>query len=234
MLAYTKKFDQLDANQASGLEISPAQLQEYVSQINDQQLQAIQTAAKRIRSYAEKQSLESWSTTDENGNQLRQKVTPLERVGVYVPGGKAAYPSSVLMNSIPAKVAGVDCIIMVVPTPNGEINPMVMAAASIAGVDRVFTVGGAQAIAALAFGTETIPQVDKIVGPGNAYVASAKQQVFGQVGIDMLAGPSEVLVICDASANPEWVAMDLFSQACLLYTSPSPRDQRGSRMPSSA
>ena len=213
MLAYTKKFDQLDVNQASGLEISPAQLQEYVSQISDQQLQALQTAAKRIRSYAEKQSLESWSTTDKDGNQLGQKVTPLERVGVYVPGGKAAYPSSVLMNSIPANVAGVDCIIMVVPTPNGEINPMVMAAASIAGVDRVFTVGGAQAIAALAFGTETIPKVDKIVGPGNAYVASAKQQVFGQVGIDMLAGPSEVLVICDASANPEWVAMDLFSQA---------------------
>ncbi len=213
LLAFTKKFDQLGVDQASGLEISQTQLQDYVSQISDEQHQALQTAANRIRAYAEKQSLESWTETDEDGNQLGQKVTPLERVGVYVPGGKAAYPSSVLMNTVPAKVAGVDEIIMVVPTPNGEINPMVMAAASIAGVDRVFTIGGAQAVAALAYGTETIPKVDKIVGPGNAYVASAKQQVFGQVGIDMLAGPSEVLVICDESANPEWVAMDLFSQA---------------------
>ncbi len=213
LLNYTKKFDQLDVELVSALEISQAQLQAYVSQISDQQHQALQAATSRIRDYAEKQGLESWSTKDEDGNELGQLVTPLEKVGVYVPGGKAAYPSSVLMNTIPAKVAGVDCIVMVVPTPSGEINPMVMAAAAIAEVDRVFTIGGAQAVAALAYGTETIPQVDKIVGPGNAYVASAKQQVFGQVGIDMLAGPSEVLVICDASANPEWVAMDLFSQA---------------------
>ena len=213
LLSYTKKFDQLNVNQASALELSQTEIKAYISQISDQQHQALLAAASRIRSYAEKQGLESWSTKDEDGNELGQLVTPLEKVGVYVPGGKAAYPSSVLMNTIPAKVAGVDCIIMVVPTPNGEINPMVMAAASIAGVNRVFTIGGAQAVAALAYGTETIPQVDKIVGPGNAYVASAKQQVFGQVGIDMLAGPSEVLVICDASANPEWVAMDLFSQA---------------------
>ena len=213
LLNYTKEFDRLSVEQAHALEISQAQMQEYISQITDQQNQALRTAAERIRKYADKQGLESWSSIDEDGNKLGQRVTPLEKVGVYVPGGKAAYPSSVLMNTIPAKVAGVDSIIMVVPTPDGEVNPMVMAAAVIAGVDRVFTIGGAQAVAALAYGTETIPQVDKIVGPGNAYVASAKQQVFGQVGIDMLAGPSEVLVICDASANPEWVAMDLFSQA---------------------
>ncbi|MEM7400760.1 MAG: histidinol dehydrogenase [Pseudomonadota bacterium] len=213
LLSYTKKFDQLDVERVSALEISQEKLQEYISQISDQQHQALQAAASRIRDYANKQGLQSWSTKDEDGNELGQQVTPLEKVGVYVPGGKAAYPSSVLMNTIPAKVAGVDCIVMVVPTPNGEINPMVMASAAIAEVDRVFTIGGAQAVAALAYGTETIPQVDKIVGPGNAYVASAKQQVFGQVGIDMLAGPSEVLVICDESANPEWVAMDLFSQA---------------------
>lgn len=213
LLEYTKKFDQLDVNQVADLEISQAQLQEYVSQISDKQSQALHAAAKRIRTYAEKQSLQSWLEKDDDGNQLGQKITSLEKVGIYVPGGKAAYPSSVLMNALPAKVAGVENIYMVVPTPKGEINPMVMAAAAIAGVDRVFTIGGAQAVAALAFGTETIPKVDKIVGPGNAYVASAKQQVFGQVGIDMLAGPSEVLIICDASANPEWVAMDLFSQA---------------------
>ncbi|MGH1537312.1 MAG: histidinol dehydrogenase [Gammaproteobacteria bacterium] len=213
LLTYTKKFDQVDVSQASELEISQSQLQEYLEQISAEQRNALKVAAGRIRDYAEKQSLKSWSSKDEDGNELGQVVTALEKVGVYVPGGKAAYPSSVLMNVIPAKVAGVDSIIMVVPTPNGEINNMVMAAASIAGVDRVFTIGGAQAVAALAYGTDTIPQVDKIVGPGNAYVASAKQQVFGQVGIDMIAGPSEILVICDDSANPEWVAMDLFSQA---------------------
>jgi len=213
LLAYTKKFDLVSAAQVSELEISKKQMQAALTRISEEQRQALEAAAKRIRDYAKKQSLQSWSTQDEDGNDVGQVVSALEKVGVYVPGGKAAYPSSVLMNAIPANVAGVDSIIMVVPTPNGEVNDMVMAAASIAGVDRAFTVGGAQAIAALAYGTETVPKVDKIVGPGNAYVASAKQQVFGQVGIDMIAGPSEVLVICDDSANPEWVAMDLFSQA---------------------
>jgi len=190
LLAYTKKFDQLDVTQASSLEISQQQLKEYLKKISTEQRNALEVSATRIRNHAEKQGLTSWSTIDEDGNELGQMVTPLEKVGVYVPGGK-----------------------VVVPTPNGEINDMVMAAAAIAGVDRVFTIGGAQAVAALAYGTATIPQVDKIVGPGNAYVASAKQQVFGKVGIDMIAGPSEILVICDESANPEWVAMDLFSQA---------------------
>jgi histidinol dehydrogenase len=213
LLAYTKKFDQVAATQVSELEISQAQMQEYLKQISVEQHNALKVAAKRIRDYAEKQSLQSWSTKDEEGNEVGQVVTALERVGVYVPGGKAAYPSSVLMNVIPAKVAGVESIVMVVPTPKSEVNAMVMAAASISGVDRVFTIGGAQAVAALAYGTETVPRVDKIVGPGNAYVASAKQQVFGQVGIDMIAGPSEVLVISDDSANPMWVAIDLFSQA---------------------
>lgn len=213
LLAYTEKFDQVCAAQVSELEISKKQMQAALTRISDEQRQALEAAANRIRDYANKQSLQSWSSKDEDGNEVGQVVSALEKVGVYVPGGKAAYPSSVLMNAIPANVAGVDSIIMVVPTPNGEVNDMVMAAASIAGVDRAFTVGGAQAVAALAYGTETVPKVDKIVGPGNAYVASAKQQVFGQVGIDMIAGPSEVLVICDDSANPEWVAMDLFSQA---------------------
>jgi histidinol dehydrogenase len=213
LLAYTKKFDQVSAVQVSELEVSRQQMQAALTQIRGDQRQALVTAAKRIRGYAEKQSLQSWSTKDEDGNEVGQVVSALEKVGIYVPGGKAAYPSSVLMNAIPANVAGVDSITMVVPAPNGEVNKMVMAAAAIAGVDRAFTIGGAQAVAALALGTETIPKVDKIVGPGNSYVASAKQQVFGQVGIDMIAGPSEVLVICDDSANPEWVAMDLFSQA---------------------
>ncbi len=213
LLSYTKKFDQLDVKQVSELEISQIQLQGYLEKISSEQRNALKVAAKRIHDHAELQGLKTWSIKDEDGNELGQVVTALEKVGVYVPGGKASYPSSVLMNVIPAKVAGVDSIIMVVPTPNGEINDMVMAAASIAGVDRVFTIGGAQAVAALAYGTKTIPKVDKIVGPGNAYVASAKQQVFGKVGIDMIAGPSEVLVICDGTANPEWVAMDLFSQA---------------------
>jgi len=213
LLAYTKKFDQVNVSNVSELEVSQTQLQEYLEKISAKQRNALEIAANRIREYANQQGLKSWTSTDEDGNELGQVVTAIEKVGVYVPGGKAAYPSSVLMNVIPAKVAGVANIIMVVPSPQGEINQMVMAAAAIAGVDQVFTIGGAQAVAALAYGTETISQVDKIVGPGNAYVASAKQQVFGQVGIDMIAGPSEILVICDASANPEWVAMDLFSQA---------------------
>ncbi len=213
LLSFTQKFDQVSAIDVSELEISKQQMEEALTKISSHQRQALKAAAKRIRGYAEKQNLQSWSTKDDDGNEVGQVVTAIEKVGIYVPGGKAAYPSSVLMNAIPAKVAGVDSIIMVVPTPNSELNNMVMAAACIAGVDRVFTIGGAQAVAALAYGTETIPKVDKIVGPGNAYVASAKQQVFGKVGIDMIAGPSEVLVICDESANPEWVAMDLFSQA---------------------
>ena len=213
LLSLTEKFDQVSAAKVSELEFSKQQMKEALTKISSEQRQALEAAAMRIQEYAEKQCLQSWSTKDVDGNEVGQLVTPLEKVGVYVPGGKAAYPSSVLMNVIPAKVAGVDSIVMVVPTPHGEVNNMVMAAASIAGVDRAFTVGGAQAVAALAYGTETIPKVDKIVGPGNAYVASAKQQVFGVVGIDMIAGPSEVLVICDESANPKWVAMDLFSQA---------------------
>ncbi len=213
LLSFTEKFDSLNAANVSELEVSKQQMQDALKNISTEKRQALEAAAKRIYEYAEKQSLQSWSTKDDDGNEMGQVVTPLEKVGIYVPGGKAAYPSSVLMNAIPAKVAGVDSIIMVVPTPNGEVNEMVMAAAAVAGVDKAFTVGGAQAVAALAYGTETIPKVDKIVGPGNAYVASAKQQVFGVVGIDMIAGPSEVLVICDESANPEWVAMDLFSQA---------------------
>jgi histidinol dehydrogenase len=213
LLAYTQKFDRVNATQVSELELSKQQMKEALTKISSDQRQALESAAKRISEYAEKQNLQSWSTKDDDDNEVGQIVTALEKVGIYVPGGKAAYPSSVLMNAIPAKVAGVESIVMVVPTPDGEVNDMVMAAASIAGVDRAFTVGGAQAVAALAYGTETIPKVDKIVGPGNAYVASAKQQVFGVVGIDMIAGPSEVLVICDDSANPEWVAMDLFSQA---------------------
>jgi histidinol dehydrogenase len=213
LLAYTQKFDRVNATQVSELELSKQQMKEALTKISSDQRQALESAAKRISEYAEKQNLQSWSTKDDDDNEVGQIVTALEKVGIYVPGGKAAYPSSVLMNAIPAKVAGVESIVMVVPTPDGEVNDMVMAAASIAGVDRAFTVGGAQAVAALAYGTDTIPKVDKIVGPGNAYVASAKQQVFGVVGIDMIAGPSEVLVICDDSANPEWVAMDLFSQA---------------------
>ena len=213
LLSYTEKFDQVSAKQVSDLEITQQQMQQALAKITNEQRAALEVAAKRIQEHAKKQSLQSWTSKDEDGNELGQRVTALESVGVYVPGGKAAYPSSVLMNVIPAKVAGVDSIVMVVPTPKGEVNDMVLAAALIAGVDRAFSIGGAQAVAALAYGTETVPKVDKIVGPGNAYVASAKQQVFGKVGIDMIAGPSEVLVICDDSANAEWVAMDLFSQA---------------------
>ena len=204
------------ASTVAALEITPAELQAALTTITARAAQRAEAAAARVRSYHERQ-LEacgrSWSYRDEDGTLLGQKVTPLDRVGIYVPGGKAAYPSSVLMNAMPAKVAGVGEIIMVVPTPNGERNALVLAAAAIAGVDRVFTIGGAQAVAALAYGTATIPAVDKITGPGNAYVAAAKRRVFGKVGIDMIAGPSEILVLADGSTPPDWVAMDLFSQA---------------------
>ena len=210
---YTKRFDRVTAGSAAELEIGRADLQRALDGLPVTQRAALETAAARVRAYHERQLAQSWSYTEEDGTRLGQQVTPLERVGIYVPGGKAAYPSSVLMNALPAKVAGVDEIIMVVPTPGGERNALVMAAAALAGVDRVFTVGGAQAVAALAYGTATIPAVDKIVGPGNAYVAAAKRRVFGMVGIDMVAGPSEILIICDGSTDPDWIAMDMFSQA---------------------
>jgi histidinol dehydrogenase len=213
VIDYTSRFDKLDVKSMAELELPPAELQAALDGLPAAQRQALEAAAARVKSYHERQRLESWSFTEADGTRLGQKVTPLDRVGLYVPGGKAAYPSSVLMNALPAKVAGVKELIMVVPTPRGEKNALVLAAACLAGVDRVFTIGGAQAVAALAYGTQTIPQVDKIVGPGNAYVASAKRRVFGTVGIDMVAGPSEVLVIADASANPDWVAIDLFAQA---------------------
>ena len=213
LLDYTHKFDRLELANAQQLEISRQQLQEALTSIDPAQRKALEQAHKRVKEYAEHQRLESWQYTDEHGSLLGQRVTPLDRVGIYVPGGTAAYPSSVLMNAVPAKVAGVPEIVMVAPTPDGKINSTVLAAAAVAGVDRVFRIGGAQAVAALAYGTETVPAVDKIVGPGNIFVATAKRMVFGKVGIDMIAGPSEVLVICDDSANPEWIAMDLFSQA---------------------
>ena len=213
LLDYTKRFDRVTAGSAAELEIGRAELQRALDGLPATQRAALETAAARVRAYHERQLAQSWSYTEEDGTRLGQQVTPLERVGIYVPGGKAAYPSSVLMNALPAKVAGVDEIIMVVPTPGGERNALVMAAAALAGVDRVFTVGGAQAVAALAYGTATIPAVDKIVGPGNAYVAAAKRRVFGMVGIDMVAGPSEILIICDGSTAPDWIAMDMFSQA---------------------
>ena len=213
LLEYTRRFDRLNAEQASDLEIPPIRLQQALHCIPVDQRTALETAAARIRTYAERQKQESWTFTEADGTVLGQQVTPLDRVGLYVPGGKAAYPSSVLMNAIPAKVAGVSEIVMVVPTPGGELNELVLAAAAVAGVDRVFTIGGAQAVAALAYGTATVPRVDKIVGPGNAYVAAAKRQVFGTVGIDMIAGPSEILVVCDGQTDPDWIAMDLFSQA---------------------
>jgi len=213
LLDYTKRFDRVTAGSAAELEIGRAELQRALDGLPATQRAALETAATRVRAYHERQLAQSWSYTEEDGTRLGQQVTPLERVGIYVPGGKAAYPSSVLMNALPAKVAGVDEIIMVVPTPGGERNALVMAAAALAGVDRVFTVGGAQAVAALAYGTATIPAVDKIVGPGNAYVAAAKRRVFGVVGIDMVAGPSEILIICDGSTDPDWIAMDMFSQA---------------------
>ncbi len=213
LLAYTKQFDGVDVATAAELEIPRARMQAALQSIPADVRAALEKAAERIRSYHQHQRQESWSYTEADGTVLGQQITPLERVGLYVPGGKATYPSSVLMNAIPAKVAGVDELIMVSPTPKGFVNDMVLAAAAIAGVDRVFTVGGAQAVGALAYGTETIPKVDKIVGPGNIYVATAKRQVFGSVGLDMIAGPSEILVVCDGKTDPDWIAMDLFSQA---------------------
>ncbi len=213
VLDYTNRFDRMQVEEFADLELPQTRLQQALAAIPEQQRQALETAAGRLRSYHRHQKMQSWSYTEEDGTLLGQQVTPLDRVGLYVPGGKATYPSSVLMNAIPAHVAGVGEIIMVVPTPDGEINEMVLAAAAIAGVSRVFTIGGAQAVAALAYGTETVPQVDKIVGPGNIYVAAAKSMVFGKVGIDMIAGPSEILIICDGETDPDWIAMDLFSQA---------------------
>lgn len=213
VLDYTRQYDRLPAESVAALEIPRARMDAALARLEPGVKQALVTARARIEAYHGRQRLESWSYRDEYGNLLGQQVTPLDRVGLYVPGGKAAYPSSVLMNAIPAKVAGVGEIVMVVPAPGGVLNDMVLAAASLAGVDRAFMIGGAQAVAALAFGTETIPQVDKIVGPGNAFVAAAKRRVFGVVGIDMIAGPSEILVICDGKTDPEWIAMDLFSQA---------------------
>jgi len=213
VLDYTRRFDNRDVASMMALELPKDELAAAFFSLPEVQRQALQTAAERVRSYHERQKAESWEYTEADGTRLGQKITPLDRVGLYVPGGKAAYPSSVLMNALPAKVAGVGELIMVTPTPRGEKNALVLAAAHLAGVDRVFTIGGAQAVAALAYGTQTIPQVDKIVGPGNAYVASAKRRVFGVVGIDMVAGPSEVLIIADGSTNPDWIAMDLFAQA---------------------
>jgi len=213
VLEYTNRFDKTNAASVAALEIPQAELHAALNGLPALQREALQAAAARVRSYHEKQVMQSWQYTEADGTLLGQQVTALDRVGLYVPGGKAAYPSSVLMNAIPAKVAGVQELVMVVPTPNGEKNPLVLAAAAVCGVDRVFCIGGAQAVGALAYGTETVPQVDKIVGPGNAYVAAAKRRVFGVVGIDMVAGPSEILVISDGHSNPDWTAMDLFSQA---------------------
>ncbi|HYD33196.1 MAG TPA: histidinol dehydrogenase [Methylophilaceae bacterium] len=213
VLEYTSRFDRIDVAGMSELELSKAELAMALESLPQQQRDALESAATRVRLYHEKQLLSSWTYTENDGTMLGQQVTALDRVGLYVPGGKAAYPSSVLMNAIPAKVAGVEELIMVVPTPGGERNALVLAAAAVCGVDRVFCIGGAQAVGALAYGTQTVPKVDKIVGPGNAYVAAAKRRVFGVVGIDMVAGPSEILVICDGKTNPDWVAMDLFSQA---------------------
>jgi histidinol dehydrogenase len=213
VMEYTNRFDKTNANSIAELEIPQSELVAALNGLPTEQREALKAAADRVRSYHEKQLMASWQYTEADGTILGQQVTSLDRVGLYVPGGKAAYPSSVLMNAIPAKVAGVKELIMVVPTPNGEKNQLVLAAAAIAGVDRVFCIGGAQGVGAMAYGTETVPQVDKIVGPGNAYVAAAKRRVFGVVGIDMVAGPSEILVICDGKTNPDWVAMDLFSQA---------------------
>jgi histidinol dehydrogenase len=213
LLEYTRRFDRLDVSEAAALELPQAELRRALDALSTPEREALQAAAARVRTYHEHQRASSWSYTEADGTRLGQQVTPLDRVGLYVPGGKAAYPSSVLMNALPARVAGVPELIMVVPTPDGVRNPLVLAAACIAGVDRVFTIGGAQAIAALAYGTATVPAVDKIVGPGNAYVAEAKRRVFGTVGIDMIAGPSEILVLCDGATDPDWVAMDLFSQA---------------------
>ncbi len=217
VLALTKQYDRVACDTMAQLELSRQEMRNAFEDLPSNQKQALEAASARVQLYHERQKIESgcvsWEYLEADGTKLGQQVTPLDRVGIYVPGGKAAYPSSVLMNAIPAKVAGVQEIMMVVPTPDGIHNPLVLAAAFVAGVDRVFTIGGAQAVAALAYGTQTIPAVDKIVGPGNAYVAAAKRRVFGTVGIDMIAGPSEILVICDGTTNPDWVAMDLFSQA---------------------
>ncbi|MDR0480976.1 MAG: histidinol dehydrogenase [Gallionellaceae bacterium] len=213
LLEYTQRFDRLNVRDAAALELPAAELRAAFETLPAVQRDGLEQAAWRVTDYHEKQRSESWTYTDADGTVLGQQVTPLDRVGLYVPGGKAAYPSSVLMNALPAKVAGVGELIMVVPTPDGVKNQLVLAAAHLSGVARVFTVGGAQAVAALAYGTATIPRVDKIVGPGNAYVASAKRRVFGVCGIDMIAGPSEILVVCDGGTDPDWIAMDLFSQA---------------------
>jgi histidinol dehydrogenase len=213
LVEYTQRFDGLEVASMADLILPRERLELALTRISAEQRQALEVAAERVRSYHEKQKQDSWRYTEADGTVLGQKVTPLDRAGLYVPGGKASYPSSVLMNAIPAKVAGVPEVVMVVPTPRGEINEIVLAAAAIAGVDRVFTIGGAQAVAALAYGTESVPPVDKIVGPGNISGATAKRHVFGKVGIDMIAGPSEILVVCDGQTDPDWIAMDLFSQA---------------------
>ncbi|MCF6235850.1 MAG: histidinol dehydrogenase [Gammaproteobacteria bacterium] len=213
VVEYTNRFDRMSVTDMAALDISSSRQQKALQSITAVQREILEFSAERIKSYHQHQKIESWSYTEADGTMLGQKVTPLDRVGLYVPGGKAAYPSSVLMNAIPAKVAGVEELIMVVPTPDGEVNDLVLAAACISNVDKVFAIGGAQAVAALAYGTETVPQVDKIVGPGNIYVATAKKMVFGTVGIDMIAGPSEILIICDGQTDPDWIAMDLFSQA---------------------
>ncbi|MBA4246636.1 MAG: histidinol dehydrogenase [Pseudomonas sp.] len=213
LVEYTQRFDGLEVASMADLILPRERLELALERISPAQRQALEVAAERVRNYHEKQKQDSWRYSEADGTVLGQKVTPLDRAGLYVPGGKASYPSSVLMNAIPAKVAGVPEVVMVVPTPRGEINEIVLAAAAIAGVDRVFTIGGAQAVAALAYGTESVPPVDKIVGPGNIYVATAKRHVFGKVGIDMIAGPSEILVVCDGQTDPDWIAMDLFSQA---------------------
>ena len=213
LVAWTNKLDRLEATSMADLEIGRDELQQSLAQIPADQVAALEKAADRIRTYHEKQKQDSWQYTDADGSVYGQKVTPLDRVGMYVPGGKAVYPSTVLMDAVPARVAGVGEIIAMLPTPDGTRNLIVLAALALVGVDRVFTIGGAQAVAALAYGTDSVPRVDKIVGPGNIYVAAAKKAVFGQVGIDMVAGPSEILVICDGKSDPDWVAMDLFSQA---------------------
>ncbi len=213
LLRYTREYDHLDVREAAALEVSPQCLKTALAGVPREQRTALEEAARRIRHYHERQRQESWSYDDGQGISLGQRITPLDRVGLYVPGGKASYPSSVLMNAIPAHLAGVPEVVMVVPTPGGIVNDLVLAAAAIAGVGRVFRIGGAQAIAALAYGTNTVPRVDKIVGPGNVYVATAKRLVYGQVAIDMIAGPSEIVIVCDGDTDPDWVAMDLFSQA---------------------
>lgn len=213
LIEYSNRFDRRNCSSIDEFCLQADQLQQALESIDAETRSALETAAERIRDYHSHQLQQSWQYQEADGTVLGQQVTPLERVGIYVPGGKASYPSSVLMNCIPARVAGVEEVIMMVPAPDDELSPIVLAAAAIAGVDRVFTIGGAQAIAALAFGTQTVPRVDKIVGPGNIYVATAKRMVFGRVGLDMVAGPSEILVVCDGETDPDWIAMDLFSQA---------------------